>query len=264
MCSNCPSQNCSLGDYGGYCIQEIHVDQVSKMPQYIEQKCLVHDGPFIIDECRVSHVTEFGDLYQGCCEDPFCNECPLDVLLDEIKSEYLDLLYTFFPEYCNKTRRTFSTTSSTGPVVPSQSVSLPSRSNQSTTVLITDSGTNTPTTSASTTPGQLSTSMETYVIVFAIMASLGLLVIISVIVVTALVISFIRRGKRRKVTETPYATNEAFLDFNGESQSCSSNALTETRLLQTRTLVDDVKFTRKLGRGRFGSVFLGMLLCYML
>ncbi len=111
---------------------------------------------------------------------------------------------------------------------------------------------------APTTSNEEGPSTTSYILVFAIMASLGLLVLLSVAVVFALLTSFVKRSRNRRVTETPFCTNQAFADFRAENSVSSSNALGENRLLQTRTLVDDVKFTKKLGRGRFGSVYLGM------
>ena len=93
---------------------------------------------------------------------------------------------------------------------------------------------------------------------FIAMISFGFIVIVAVIVVVCIVFQFLRRAKLRKVQETPYSTNQTLVDFNitGEN-SCSSNALTETRLLHTRTLSDDIKLSNQLGRGKFGNVYRG-------
>ena len=117
------------------------------------------------------------------------------------------------------------------------------------------------------TPGVESTSKDPtmiYLILFIVMVSLAVMVFMSVVLAIVLTIHFLKRAKRQRVRETPYCMNNTFEDFNGETQSCSSNALTETRLLHTRTLADDVKISRMLGRGKFGCVYLGKRLLFNL
>ena len=48
-----------------------------------------------------------------------------------------------------------------------------------------------------------------------------------------------------------------YVHYPKDELTCSSSAVTENRLLHERTLSDDIQLTVLVGKGRFGSVYLG-------
>ena len=48
-----------------------------------------------------------------------------------------------------------------------------------------------------------------------------------------------------------------YVHYPKDELTCSSIAVTENRLLHERTLSDDIQLTVLIGKGRFGSVYLG-------
>ena len=86
------------------------------MPVFIEQKCVANDFLSILG-CPVPHLTLYPDLLEVCCEGSFCNECPLELLVHEIRPEYWNLLYDFFPDSCRENSSFLSTSSHTSSTI---------------------------------------------------------------------------------------------------------------------------------------------------
>lgn len=250
---------CDVSKNTGYCEIEVHINTSTKQPLYVEKDCVYFHG--FPTQCNPSFINVHDDLLESCCSEPAgCNRCPTQALIDKVNIQYRDEVYDLFPDEC----RTSSVISV--PVSPSHTLLPPSTILVSPVSSTSSSLVPSPTSTINTPPLVPTTSNSTQVFVITI----GVVVVVLFICICSLFIlgfftCYTVTGRRRRIVRAndapPFCSNAAFNELTETGLSCSSNALTESRLLQSRTISHDVTLSTLIGKGRFGQVYVGEL-CY--